>query len=153
VLIEKKLKELGISLPVVVPNTSLPLIPGVKTGNLLYCSGRGSDSDPGSTWKGKLGREYSTEEGYVAARWCAVGLLAQAKSVLGDLDRIRRVVKILGMVNCTPDFEEQPQVINGCSDLFVELWGEMGRHARSAVGMGSLPAGIPVEVEIIFEVD
>ena len=81
-----------------------------------------------------------------------MGLLAEAKAVLGNLDRINRVVKILGMVNCTPDFAEQPQVINGSSDLFVELWGEMGRHARSAVGMASLPAGIPVEIEIIFEV-
>jgi enamine deaminase RidA (YjgF/YER057c/UK114 family) len=153
VLIEKKIEEMGVQLPEVTANTRLPLIPGVKVDNLLYCSGCGPDGDPENTWTGKVGREYSTEEGYAAARLCAIGLLAQAKAVLGDLDRIKRVVKVLGMVNCTPDFEDQPQVINGASDFFVEVFGEGGRHARSAVGMSSLPSGIPVEVEVIFEVD
>ena len=152
-LIEKKIEESRVRLPEVTANTRMPLIPGVKVGNLLYCSGRGPDSDPENLWKGKVGREYSTEEGYAAARWCAVGLLAQARAVLGDLDRIKRVVKVLGMVNCTPNFEDQPQVINGASDFLVEIFGEGGRHARSAVGMSSLPSGIPVEVEVIFEVD
>ncbi len=152
-LIEKKIEEMGVQLPEITANTRLALIPGVKVDNLLDCSGRGADGDPEKIWKGKVCREYSTEEGYAAARWCALGLLAQARAVLGDLDRITRVEKVLGMVHCTPDFESQPQVINGASDLFVEIFGESGRHARSAVGMSSLPSGIPVEGEVIFEVD
>lgn len=151
--IEKKLEEMGIKLPEVEPSTTAPLIPGVKVGNLLFCSGAGPLPVSGKQWHGKAGREYSTEEAYEAAKWCAVSLLASAKSVIGDLDRIKRVVKLLGMVNVTEEFEATPQVIHGASDLFVELFGEMGRHARSAVGMASLPGGIPVEVEAIFEIE
>ena len=152
--IEKKLEEMGIELPAVEPNTQIALIPGVKVGSLLFLSGCGpADTSGRESWHGKVGVDYSTEEGVEAAKWCGVSLLAAAKSVIGDLDRVKRVVKLLGMVNAPPDFEDQPRVINGCSDLFVELFGEMGRHARSAVGMGSLPTGLPVEIEAIFEVE
>ena len=151
--IEKKLVEMGLELPAVEPNTRSQLIPAVKVGSLLFCSGAGPAASPGKTWRGKVGRDYTTEEAYEAAKWCAVALLASAKSAIGDLDRVKRVVKVLGMVNATEDFEETPQVIHGASDLFVSLFGEMGRHARSAVGMAALPGGIPVEVEVILEVE
>ncbi len=100
-----------------------------------------------------MGREYGVQEGYEAARFVALSLLASAKYILGDLGRVRRVVKVLGFVNCTEDFTDQPKVINGCSDLLIEVFGEVGRHARSAVGMQQLPMGIPVEIEMILEVD
>lgn len=151
--IEKKLEEMGLLLPEVQASTTAPLIPGVKVGNLLFCSGAVPASTSGKKWRGKVGRDYTTEEGYEAAKWCGVSLLASAKSVIGDLDRIKRVVKLLGMVNATADFEETPQVIHGASDLFVQIFGEMGRHARSAVGMATLPGGVPVEVEAVFEVE
>lgn len=145
---EQKLKELGIELDDVQVGDR-PLIPWVQTGNLLYCSGKTPASGP----KGQVGKQLSTEEGYQAARDCAIGQLAVAKAALGDLNRVKRVVKVLGMVNAVPEFGEQPQVINGFSDLMVEVFGENGRHARSAVGMGSLPGNNPVEVEVIFEVE
>ena len=145
---EQKLKELGIELDDVQVGDR-PLIPWVQTGNLLYCSGK----TPANAPKGQVGKQLSTEEGYQAARDCAIGQLAVAKAALGDLNRVKRVVKVLGMVNAVPEFGEQPQVINGFSDLMVEVFGENGRHARSAVGMGSLPGNHPVEVEVIFEVE
>ena len=151
--IEKKLTEMGIDLPEIEVDTKRVLVSGVKIGNLLFCSGSGPWADPAKTWEGKVGSEFDTKQAYEAARWCGVGLLAQVKLIIGDLDRIKRVVKVLGMVNATDDFEEQPQVVNGASDLFVELLGEMGKHARSAVGMSSLPGGQPVEVEAIFEIE
>ena len=101
----------------------------------------------------KLGREYTVEQAYQYARTVGLDLLAVMRAELGSLDKVRRVVKVLGMVNAVPEFEDQPKVINGCSDLFVEVFGERGRHARSAVGMGSLPMGIPVEIECIVEVE
>src|SRR5690606_15774529 len=103
--------------------------------------------------KGKVGREFSVEQGYEHARSVGLDLLAVMRAELGSLDRVKRVVKVLGMVNAVPEFEDQPKVINGCSDLFVEVLGERGRHARSAVGVGSLPMGIPVEIECIVEVE
>ena len=125
----------------------------VRTGNLLYLAGKG----PGLPGKplpvGKVGREFTIEEGYQHARSTGLSILAAIEAELGDLDRVKRIVKVLGMVNAMPDFGHQPEVINGCSDLFVEVFGERGRHARSAVGMGSLPRGIPVEVEVIVEVE
>src|SRR5919206_2291477 len=120
----------------------------VRTGNLLFLSGKGPRGA-----KGKVGREFTIEQTYQHARAVGVDLLAVMRAELGSLDRVRRVVKVLGMVNAVPEFEDQPKVINGCSDLFVEVFGERGRHARSAVGMGSLPMGIPVEIECIVEVE
>ena len=143
---EKKLKELGIVLPALTPPVA-NYVNAVQTGKLLFLAGKGPMGV-----KGKLGVEFSVEQGYQHARSVGLALLAVMKDELGSLDRVRRVVKLLGMVNGTPDFTEQPKVINGCSDLFVEVFGDKGRHARSAVGMGSLPMGIPVEIEAIVEV-
>jgi enamine deaminase RidA (YjgF/YER057c/UK114 family) len=126
----------------------------VRTGNLLFLSGKGPWSEKGGARPhGKLGREYTVEQGYAHARSVGLDLIAVMRSELGSLDRVKRVVKVLGMVNAVPDFEDQPKVINGCSDLFVEVFGERGRHARSAVGMSSLPMGIPVEIECIVEIE
>ena len=144
---EEKLKQLGIDLGTV----SAPVgnyVNAVRTGNLLYLAGKG----PGPV-KGKLGREFTIEQGYQHARAVGLALLAVMRQELGSLDKVKRVVKVLGMVNAMPEFTDHPKVINGCSDLFVEVLGEAGKHARSAVGMGSLPMGIPVEIECIVEVE
>jgi enamine deaminase RidA (YjgF/YER057c/UK114 family) len=127
-------------------------VPAVKTGNLLFVSGHGPYNDGKSILSGKLGKELTVEEGYKTARNVALNCLASVKGTLGDLNKVKRVVKLLGMVNCTEDFRDQPKVINGASDLLVEVFGDAGRHARSAVGMQSLPNGIPVEIEMILEV-
>jgi enamine deaminase RidA (YjgF/YER057c/UK114 family) len=149
---EKKLKELGLDLGTV----SAPIanyVNAVRTGNLLYLAGKGPRPDSsGKRPKGKIGREYTVEQGYHHARSVGLDLLAVMRQELGSLDKVKRVVKVLGMVNAVPEFEDQPKVINGCSDLFVEVLGERGKHARSAVGMGSLPMGIPVEIEVIVEI-
>jgi enamine deaminase RidA (YjgF/YER057c/UK114 family) len=143
---EKKLKELGIQ--IAAPSAPVAnYVNAVQTGNLLFLAGKG----PGEV-RGKLGREFNLEQGYKHAREVGLALLAVMKAELGSLDRVKRVVKVLGMVNGMPEFTDQPKVINGCSDLFVEVFGERGKHARSAVGMGSLPNGIPVEIECIVEV-
>ena len=147
--IEQRLAELGIELPK-PPVPAASYVNCVRTGNLVYVSGMGATVN-GVTPKGKVGAELTTEEAAAQARIVAINILAVLKEELGDLDRVRRVVKLLGMVNCTPDFEEMSYVINGCSELFVELFGE--GHARSAVGMASLPFGLSVEIESIFEVD
>ena len=143
---EKRLKELGIVLAPVTPPVA-NYVNAVRTGQLLFLSGKG----PGAL-KGKLGREFTVDQGYQHARAVGLVLLAVMRAELGSLDRVKRVVKVLGMVNAVPEFTDQPQVINGCSDLFVEVFADAGRHARSAVGMGSLPMGIPVEIEVIVEV-
>ncbi|HXM84051.1 MAG TPA: RidA family protein [Burkholderiales bacterium] len=143
---EKRLKELGILLAPPSPPVA-NYVNAVRTGNLLFLAGKG----PGAV-KGKLGAEFTVEQGYQHARSVGLALLAVMKAELGSLDRVKRVVKLLGMVNGTPEFTDQPKVINGCSDLFVEVFGDKGKHARSAVGMGSLPNGIPVEIEAIVEV-
>jgi enamine deaminase RidA (YjgF/YER057c/UK114 family) len=143
---EKKLKELKIDLAAPSPPVA-NYVNAVQTGNLLFLAGKG----PGAV-RGKLGREFNIEQGYKHAREVGLALLAVMKAELGSLDRVKRVVKVLGMVNGMPEFTDQPKVINGCSDLFVEVFGERGKHARSAVGMGSLPNGIPVEIECIVEV-
>ena len=148
---EERLRSLGYELTPVQIGTR-PLVPYVQTGNLLFLSGNGP-SRRGRTWSGQLGRDYTVEQGYEASRDCALNLLSAAKSALGDLGRVRRVVKVLGMVNSAPGFSQQPQVINGCSDLLVEVFGEAGRHARSAVGMAGLPGNIPVEIEMILETE
>ena len=142
-----KFAEIEASLPP-VPNAAGTYVHAVRTGNLLYLAGKG----PISPVKGKVGAEFTKEQGYQYARETGLTLLAVLKAELGTLARVKRVVKVLGMVNATPEFGDQPFVINGCSDLFVEVFGDAGRHARSAVGMGSLPHGIPVEIEAIVEI-
>ena len=150
--VEERLKELGIELT--KPTTPMgSYVNAVRTGNLLYLAGKG----PGLPGKplpvGKLGRDFSIDQGYGFARDTGLSILAALKEELGDLDRVKRIVKVLGMVNATSEYGSQPEVINGCSDLFVEVFGERGRHARSAVGLGSLPRGIPVEIEVIVEIE
>jgi enamine deaminase RidA (YjgF/YER057c/UK114 family) len=125
----------------------------VRTGNLLFLAGKGPGLPGHPLPTGKVGRDFTKEQGYEFARQTGLSLIAVMKAELGDLDRVKRIVKVLGMVNGTPEFGEQPEVINGCSDLFVTVFGDRGRHARSAVGMGSLPRGIPVEIEVIVEVN
>lgn len=149
---EARLDELGIELP--SPQApAANYVPAVRTGNLLYLAGVGpAKRADGSLPIGKVGAELTLEEGYEAARLVCLNIISRLKAELGDLDRVVRVVKLLGMVNATEDFGEHPAVINGCSDLLVEVFGERGKHARSAVGMQSLPFGIPVEIEAIVEI-
>ena len=128
-------------------------VPAVRTGNLVFVSGQGPVKPEGGMVTGKVGSEISLEEGYEAARLCGIRLLAALKAEVGDLNRVTRIVKLLGMVNAAPDFTDQPKVINGCSDLLVEVFGDKGKHARSAVGMGSLPDQISVEIEMIAEIE
>jgi enamine deaminase RidA (YjgF/YER057c/UK114 family) len=149
--VEKRLKELGIDPPSVSPPVA-NYVNAVRTGNLLFLSGKGPSYADGTMGRGKVGRDVSTEDAHKHARLVGLNLIAVMKAELGDLDKVARVVKVLGMVNAVPDFEDQPKVINGCSDLFVEVFGDRGRHARSAVGMGSLPSNITVEIECIVEV-
>lgn len=140
-----KLTEIEASLPP-VPDAAGNYVHAVRTGNHLYLAGKGV------LVSGKVGQEFTKDQAYEFARETGLILLAVVKQELGTLRRVSRVVKVLGMVNATPEFQDHPFVINGCSDLFVEVFGDKGRHARSAVGMGSLPMGIPVEIEAIFEV-
>jgi enamine deaminase RidA (YjgF/YER057c/UK114 family) len=149
--IEARLAELGITLPTVGPPMG-NYVHAVQTGNLLYLAGKGPHTGDGSMPTGKVGADVSVDEAYAHARSVGLTLIAVLKETLGDLDRVKQIVKVLGMVNAAPDFGEQPSVINGCSDLFVEVFGDAGKHARSAVGMGSLPKGITVEIEAIIEV-
>jgi enamine deaminase RidA (YjgF/YER057c/UK114 family) len=128
-------------------------VSAVSTGNLVFVAGHGPHRDGELIYKGKLGQDVDVERGYEAAQLVALNMLASLKAEIGDLDRVKRVVKLLGMVNCVPDFGQQPEVINGASDLLVDIFGERGRHARSAVGMASLPRGISVEIEMIVEVE
>lgn len=146
---EEKLASLGLILPT-VPKPVANYLPYRWAGNLLYLSGQGPRRADGSIALGKLGRDVTVEDGYQHARLTGLGLLAAAKLAIGELSRIEAVIKLLGMVNAEPDFGDQPKVINGCSDLLVEVLGEAGRHARSAVGMGSLPGGMSVEIEAIL---
>ncbi len=149
--VEEKLKELGVELP----SAATPManyVPAVRSGNLVFLSGHGP-VEKDRIIRGKVGRDLTVEEGYEAARVTAIGLIGTLKSVVGDLEKVRRIVKLLGMVNCGPDFTEQPQVVNGASDLMVAVFGEKGRHARSAVGMNALPVDIAVEIEMIAEVE
>ncbi|WP_209425343.1 RidA family protein [Pararhodobacter sp. SW119] len=148
--IDTRLAELGLTLPD-APAPAANYVPFVLAGGMVYVSGQISQG-PSGLIKGKLGESLSTEEGAAAARTCALSLLAQARAACGsDFSRLKRVVKLTGFVNCTPDFTEQPKVVNGASDLLVEIMGEAGRHARSAVGTVSLPLGVAVEIEAIFE--
>jgi enamine deaminase RidA (YjgF/YER057c/UK114 family) len=149
--IESRLEEMGVTLPA-APAPAANYVPFVRTGNLLFVSGQISQG-PGGLITGKLGADMDVAHGAAAARACGLSLIAQARAALdGDLDRVVRVVKLTGFVNSAPDFTDQPKVINGCSDLLVEVFGDAGRHSRSAVSAASLPLGVAVEIEAIFEV-
>ncbi len=148
---EAMLVEKQIALPVpVMPQANF--VSSVRTGNLLYLAGHGPVRDGSVPVKGQLGAELKTEDGYKVARSVGLNLLATTRAALGSLDRVKRIVKVLGMVNSAPTFTEQPKVINGFSDLMVEVFGDAGKHARSAVGMAQLPNGMPVEIEMIVEI-
>jgi len=149
---EARLRELGIELPA-APQPVANYVNGVRTGNLVFLAGKGPKRADGSEITGKLGADLTIAEGYDAARLTAINRLAVLKVMLGDLGKVKRVVKVLGMVNSDPDFIEQPAVINGFSDLIVEVFGDRGRHARAAVGMASLPRAQAVEIEMIVEVE
>lgn len=149
---EERLVELGLELP--EPATPVgSYVTAKQSGTTLYVSGHGPIDTDGKSIRGKVGATLDVDQGYYAAQRCGLGLLATMRHHLGSLDRITEIVKLFGMVNATPDFGKQPAVINGASDLLVEVFGDAGRHARSAVGMGSLPFDIAVEIELIVEVD
>ncbi len=148
---EARLKELGLVLPALAKPVA-NYVPYRIVGNVLYLSGQGPRDQNGNNLSGKLGAEISLEEGYRRARLVGLGLLAAMRDALGSLDRVDYIVKLLGMVNATPDFNDPPKVINGCSDLFVDVFGEAGRHARSAVGHVTLPNQISVEIEAIVAI-
>lgn len=150
--IEAKLKELGIELPEVSPPAA-NYVNAVRTGNLVFMAGKGPKKSDGTYITGKVGEDLSIEEGYQAARQTAIVQLSALKAEIGDLNKVKRVVKVLGMVNATSDFTNHPEVINGFSDLIVEVFGDKGKHARAAVGMASLPRNIACEVEFIVEVE
>ncbi|MDE2842734.1 MAG: RidA family protein [Chloroflexota bacterium] len=149
--IEQRLEQLGFRLPA-PPEPAGNYLPASRSGNQLWLAGVGSRQADGSRITGKLGSDLSLEEGYEAARWCALNLLSRMKAELGDLDRVDRVVKVVGFINSAPHFEGQAQVLDGASDLFAELFGDNGRHARSAPGMAALPGNIAVIVECVVEV-
>ena len=149
--IERRLAELGLELPAAT-GPAANYVNAVQTGNLLFLSGKGPYRPDGTMHTGIVGQDVTVEEAYAHARLTGLHLIATMKAELGDLDRVRRIVKVLGMVNAAPGFTQQPEIINGCSDLFVAVLGERGRHARSAVGMGSLPNNISVEIEVIMRV-
>ncbi|MFZ2905255.1 MAG: RidA family protein [Cyclobacteriaceae bacterium] len=149
---DKKLKELKIELF----KPSAPVanyVKAVRVGNLIFLAGHGPTKADGTNITGKVGKDLSLEQAYMAANQTAVSILSTLKAEVGDFNKVKRVVKVLGMVNCTPDFTDHPKVINGFSDVIVSVFGEKGLHARSAVGMGSLPMNIAVEVEMIVEVE
>jgi enamine deaminase RidA (YjgF/YER057c/UK114 family) len=148
---EARLKELGIVLPA-VPTPIANYVSYRIAGNLLFLSGQGPRDDKGNALTGKVGADVTVEEAYRRARLIGLQLLSTTRTALGSLDRVEAVVKLLGMVNAVPEFKDHPKVINGCSDLFVDVFGDAGRHARSAVGMGSLPNQISVEIEAILAI-
>lgn len=149
---EQKLKELNIEL--FKPTAPMAnYVRAVRTGNLIFLAGHGPTRADGTNIQGKVGKDLTIEQGYDAARQTGIALLSTLKSEVGDLSKVKRIVKVLGMVNCTEDFKDQPKVINGFSDLMVAVFGEKGKHARSAVGMYALPSNISVEIEMIVEVE
>jgi enamine deaminase RidA (YjgF/YER057c/UK114 family) len=150
--IEQRIKELNLELPAVTPPVAT-YVNAARTGNLLFLSGKVPVDAQGKFLTGKVGKDVSTEEAAKHARLVGLHLIAVMRHELGSLDKVKRVVKLLGMVNAVPEYGEQPKVINGCSDLLVEVFGDKGRHARSAIGVGSLPAGVTVEIEAIVEVE
>ena len=150
--IEQKLVSMGLTLT--APTKPVAnYVKAVRTGNLIFLAGHVSTRADGSAITGKLGKDLTVEQGYEAAKATTVLLLSTLKAELGDLNRVRRIVKVTGFVNSTPDFPDQPKVINGCSDLLVALFGEKGKHARSAVGMAALPLNYAVEIEMVVEVE
>lgn len=148
---ERRLVELGITLPPAPPAAGL-YVDTARSGNLLFVSGKGPRLADGSRPTGKVGTDVSLEDARQHARIAGLVTLAAVRRQLGSLDRIVRVVKVLGMVNATPDFKRHPEVIDGCSELFLDIFGENGAHARSAIGVGSLPGNMTVEIEVIFEI-
>lgn len=151
--IEQKLQTMGLSFPATKPSKGI-YKSCLTVGSLVYVSGHVSMKTDGSYINGKLGKDLSDEEGKSAALQCGLAILGSLKSHLGNLDKIKRVIKLLGMVNATPDYKDHPLIINGCSELFVQIWGEdNGKGVRSAVGMGSLPGNVAVEIEGIFEIE
>ena len=149
---EKKLKDLGVELTA-PPKPVANYVTAVRTGNLIFLAGHGPVKKDGSFITGKVGKDLTLEQGAAAARQTGISLLATLKQEIGDFNKVKRIVKVLGMVNCTETFGDQPKVINGFSDLMVAVFGEKGKHARSAVGMYALPSNIAVEIEMIVEVE
>ncbi len=149
---EQKLAALGLTLPS-VPAAIANYVPAVRSGNLVFLAGQIARGTDGKFLAGKVGRELSEAQGADVARTCALQLIAVLKAEVGDLARVKRIVKVTGFVNCTDEFTAQPKVINGASDLFVAVFSEKGRHARAAVGVSSLPAGAPVEIELVAELE
>ena len=150
---EGRIRELKLDLGT-VSSPVANYVNAVRAGNLLFLAGKGPRAGAdGKRPCGKVGREFTAEQAYQHARTVGLDLLAVMRAELGSLDKVQRMVKVLGMVNAVPEFQDHPKAINGCSDLFVEVFGSRGKHARSAVGMGSLPMGIPVEIECIVEVE
>jgi enamine deaminase RidA (YjgF/YER057c/UK114 family) len=149
---ETRLASLGITLPAAPPPVAT-YVNAVRTGNLVFLAGKGPLAEDGRLPTGRVGVEFTVEEGYQLARSTGLALLAALRAELGSLDRVRRVVKVLGLVAAPPEFGDHPKVINGCSDLLVQVFGEAGRHARSAIGVSSLPFVTPVEIEMIVEVE
>ena len=147
---EERIEELGLELPS-PPEPIASYVTFARTGNVAYTSGHGPLRADGTWIVGKVGTDIGVEEAAEAARITGLGLIATLRNHLGSLDQVSRVIKLLAMVNCTPDFVDHPAVINGCSDLLAEVFGDIGKHARSAVGVTSLPMGIPVEIEAIVE--
>lgn len=149
---DKKLKDLGIEL---IPPTK-PIanyVKAVRTGNLIFLAGHGPTRADGSNMTGKVGKDLTIEQGIEAARMTAISLLSTLKNEIGDLNKVKRIVKVSGWVNCNNEFTDQPKVINGCSDLLVAVFGEKGKHARAALGTNALPMGIAVEIEMVVEVE
>ena len=149
--IEARLKDLEITLPT-PPAPVASYVPTVQSGNLLFVSGQITSTPEGLKYVGAVGKDLSLDDGKAAARLCAINLVAQIKAACGDLDRVKRCVKLTVFVNATPDFTQHPEVANGASDLRVEIFGEAGKHARAALGAGSLPRGVACEVEALFEI-
>ena len=149
--IDARLKELGITLPE-APLPAANYVPFVRSGNLVFIAGQIPMEGGKPQFIGKLGREFKIEDGQKSARLCALNVIAQVRAAIGDLDKVKRCVRVGGFVNGTPDFTDQPQVINGASDVIVQIFGDAGKHARAAVGVASLPRGVATEVEAVFEV-
>jgi len=148
--IEQELEKMGFTLP--TPKPVAAYVPAVRSGNLVFTAGQGPTVDGKPMFTGKLGRELTEEQGYKAAQLCVVNCLACVKSVIGDLDKVEQVVKLLGFVASVDGFTRQPWVMNGASELLIKLYGDRGQHARSAIGTNQLPLDIPVEVEIVVRV-
>jgi enamine deaminase RidA (YjgF/YER057c/UK114 family) len=148
--IEQELEKMGFVLP--TPKPLAAYVPAVRSGNLIFTAGQGPTLDGKPKFTGKLGRELTEEQGYQAAQICVVNCLACVKSLIGDLDKVERVVKLLGFVASVDGFARQPWVMNGASELLIKLFGDRGKHARSAIGTNQLPLDIPVEVEIVVQV-